>query len=316
MIFILASKFKLINLNLDCSIPSKKEKCMFSTSPLIFLQQFCAEQLTLYTIQNYFEIFVFTVIIYKCLRWLQTDYTKPMVLYIYLYSGTLISSHMMNAPILFWTLLICSPIVAILSIITHQTHLQKYIAHASTKTFYAQALPDPLWIEMLLRSVLFAAHHKKNIFCIMMRHDNIQHFLEAPYTLNVPIQKDILDLILASTMIENPSIMLIDHHGNLKYINATWSDRMHKHMIITMHHSSVQHSESASSIIANLSDAIIFNINPISKHATVWHHDTVVHDISIDQLLSICKKIIFTAKKPISEHVNVPSWNAPKQKEL
>lgn len=265
---------------------------MFLPLPLTFLQQFCAEQLTLYTYQNYIEIFIFSIIIYKCLRWLQSDYTKTMILYVYAYCGVLISSHAVHASVLFWTLLICSPIVAILCIIVHQINLQKYFAHTAMSTFQAQALPDKNWIEILLRSVLFAAHHKKNIFCIITGNDHVGHFLQAPYTLNIAIQKEALDLIMASSMIENPSIMVVDRFGNLKYINATWSDRMHQHMITTGNHSSLQHCQYAASIISNCTDAIVWQIDPISKQATTWYQDGVIENLSIDQLLTICKKML------------------------
>jgi len=260
--------------------------------PFTYLQQFCAEQLTLYTYQNYIEVFFFSVIIYQSLRWLQSDYTKPMVLYVYLYSGALISSHLIHAPILFWALLIGSPIVAILSIVIHQTRLQKYVAQTSITKFQSHALPDAQWIEMLLRSTLFAAHHKKNIFCIITGNDNVQHFLQAPYSLNIPIQQGVLDLILSSSMIENPSIMLVDRFGNLKYINATWSDRMHEQMITTPNHSSLEHCNYASSIVSISTDAMIWHIDPMSQQATAWYQDAVINNLSIDQLLTMCQKIM------------------------
>src|SRR5690349_10323754 len=95
---------------------------------LSYLQQFGAEQFTLYTYQNYIEILVLSILVYKSLRWLQADHTKPMILYVYLYSGIMIFSQLINATILFWVLAIGAPIAIIICIIAHQKNIQKYFA--------------------------------------------------------------------------------------------------------------------------------------------------------------------------------------------
>jgi diadenylate cyclase len=257
-----------------------------------YIQQFCAEQFALYTYQNYIEVIILSFLVYKALRWLQSDHTKPMVLYVYLYAGIIIFSQLINALILFWVLIICTPIVAILCIIAHQKNIQKYFAWKNVHRFETSTLPDQHWMELLVRSVLLAAHHKKNIFCIIQRNDYILHYLEAPYKMDLPIQKNVLDLILASPLIENPSILLVTKVGTLQYVNSIWSNRLLEYMMMLGDHDSLKHCQEASDVLSRRTDAIIWHITPTSQECSIWYQDTHIKNMSVDQMLTILKKLV------------------------
>ena len=265
---------------------------MSLTTLLSYLQQFCAEQFTLYTYQNYLEIVILSILVYKALRWLQSDHTKPMILYVYLYTGTMIFSQLINATTLFWVLAICAPIATIVCIIAHQKNIQKYFAWKNVHRFEASTLPDQQWLEILMRSVLLAAHHKKNIFCIIQRKDYILHFIEAPYKIELPIQKNVLDLILASPLIENPSIILVTEFGILQNVNAIWSNKLLEYMMMFGEHDSVQHCQDAANVLSRRTDAIIWHINPNTQECSMWYQDTHIKNMSIDQVLTLLKKLI------------------------
>lgn len=265
---------------------------MLKQLPLNYVQQFCAEQLGLYTYQNYLEVLIFSTVIYTSLRWIQKDYTKSLSLYIYLYSALLIFSHVIQAQILFWTMIIFAPLGALLCIVIHQTTLQKIFVQPTMRQIHADGLPDQQWSEILIRSLLFAAHHQKNIFCVLQRQDSVHYLIDSPYFLNTSIQPEVVDLILSSSMIENPTIMLVDHLGVIKSVNGTWSKRMHDHMILGSNHTTTQHNQQAASIIAQTTNAIVWHIEPTTQQATVWYQDTIIQNVSIDQLLSLCKKHI------------------------
>jgi diadenylate cyclase len=265
---------------------------MFLLSSFSYLQQFFAEQFALYNYQNYLEIIILSFLIYKALRWLQSDHTKPMVLYVYLYAGTLIFSNLINATTLFWILIICSPVAAMLCIIAHQNNIQKYFAWKNVHHFDTTTLPDKEWMEILVRSILFAAHHKKNIFCVIQRNDYIQHLIEGSYTLNIPIQKNVLDLIFASPLIENPSVILVTQFGTLKYVNALWSSRMLDHMMLLGEHDSLQHSQEAALVLSRRTDAIIVHITPNTEQNAIWYQDTHLQNLSTEQILIIMKKLL------------------------
>lgn len=265
---------------------------MSLTSLLSYVQQFGAEQFALYTYQNYIEIFILSVLVYKALRWLQADHTKPMILYVYLYSGIMIFSQLINATILFWVLAICAPIAIIICIIAHQKNIQKYFAWKNTHRFENSILPDAQWLETLMRSILLAAHHKKNIFCIIQRKDYIQHFVEASYKMELPIQKNVLDLIFASPLIENPSIVLVTEFGVLKHVNGIWSNKLLEYMMMFGEHDSIEHCQEAANVLSRRTDAIIWYINPNTQECSVWYQDVHIKNISVDQVLTLLKKLI------------------------
>jgi hypothetical protein len=265
---------------------------MYLMTSFSYLEQFLAEQFALYNYQNYLEILILSFIIYKALRWLQADYTKSMVLYIYLYSGTIIFSYVICAQTLFWILIISSPIAAILTIISHQNNIQKHFALKNIHKIDSQTLPDKNWPEVLVRSILLAVHHQKNIFCIIQRNDYIQHLIEAPYTLNIPIQKNVLDLIFSSQEIENPSVILVTQFGILKYVNTLWSHRMLDHMMLLGEHDSLQHSQEAALVLSRRTDAIVIQITPNSEQNAIWYQDTHLQNLSTDQILIIIKKLL------------------------
>ena len=265
---------------------------MFLPNSFCYIEQFFAEQFGIYNYQDYIEIIILSAFTYKALRWLQSDHTKPMILYAYFYVGTIIFSSLINATVLFWIMIIFSPIAAILCIIAHQNNIQKYFAWKNVHRFDTQTLPDKEWIDILVRAILFAVHHKKNIFCIIQRNDYIEHLIEGPYSLQIPIQKKVLDLIFASPMIENPSILLVTQFGTLKYINALWSDRMLDHMMILGEHDSITHCQEAASVLSRRTDAIIVQITPNSENNRIWYQDTHVQNVSTDQILIIIKNLL------------------------
>lgn len=265
---------------------------MSLTTLLSNLHQFFAEQFTLYSYQNYIEVLILSILSYKALRWLQSDHTKPMILYVYAYTALMAFSQLIYATALFWILVICAPIAAIIGIIAHQKNIQKYFAWKNIHRFENRTLPDQKWLEVLMRSVLLAAHHKKNIFCIIQRKNFILHFIQAPYKMELPIQKDLLDLILASPLIENPSIMLVTEFGMLQQVNAIWSDKLLEYMIISDHHDSIEHCQEAANALCRLTDAIIWHINPHNQECSIWYQDTHIKNMSIDQVLTLLKKLI------------------------
>jgi len=265
---------------------------MLITQLLNYFYEFFAEQLGLYTYQNYFEILILSFFIYKILQWLAQDYTKPLLLYWYGYYAILTISYYCNALTLFWIMIIASPIAAMFILFIHQTKLQKQFILHSNQTFNIQSLPNQQWPEILIRALLFATHHQKQIFCIIERNNTIDSLLLSPYDLNIPIQPNVTDFLLSSTLLENPTIMIINHHGFIKNINVTWSKNMHDHLLINEHHTTKQHNQEAGYIITKKTDAFMFHIEAHTYLATLWINGTIIQNLSIDQLLITCNEIL------------------------
>lgn len=286
---------------------------MLTQIPLQYFQQFCAEQLGIYSYQNYLEIFIFSFFIYKALRWIQKDYTKPLDLYVYSYCCLLIVSHIFHAQILFWTMIFAMPIIALLCITIHQTTLQKMFILPTSKQLQAHNLPNKEWIDILTRSLLFAAHHQKNIFCIIQRQQSLQSCIIAPYQLNIHIQPNVVDFLLQSSLLENTTLLQVTQFGVIESINGTWSPSIQKRMILHHDHNTMQHNQYAAQLLSQNTDAIIFHIEPTTQQATIWYQDTEIQNASIEQLLSLCKQYLpnittqYTTNNKGDLHVQKPN---------
>lgn len=263
---------------------------MFLELPFEYIKQFCAEQLGLYGYQNYIELFIFTLVIYKILRWLQQDHTKHLVLYLYSYATLMITSYLLSCMILFSTMLLLMPIAALLCIVLHQKQLQKNFVLGSNKTITPQTMPAKNWLDLFIRSCLLAAYQNKQIFCIIERNDQIAMLLQRSYLLQLPIQEEIIDLILSSNALENPSTIWLHHTGIINSVNVTWKESF-IHELLPIHEEAQQ--EALILLFTQKTDAIIFSINPKTRLAMLWHHGISMHEITIDQLVTSCKHILY-----------------------
>src|SRR3990167_587202 len=144
---------------------------MLSKLPFSYLQEFSADQLSLYSFQNYLEVFVFSFMIYKILRWLQKDHTKHLVLYVYGYASMMIASQLTGCVTLFWTMFILMPVAMLVSVVIHQKQFQKNFILASGKDLTPHTMPTKNWLELLVRSCLLAAYQNKQFYCIIERTD-------------------------------------------------------------------------------------------------------------------------------------------------
>ena len=83
---------------------------MLAFFSLANLSEFCAQQLGLYTYQNYIELFFFVLITNKTLTWLKKDHTKHLLFYTYSYFALLFASYSFSCTILFSSMIIFSPV--------------------------------------------------------------------------------------------------------------------------------------------------------------------------------------------------------------
>lgn len=263
---------------------------MFSKLPFSFLQEFGADKLGLYTLQNYIEILVFSFVIYKILRWLQQDPTKHLILYVYGYASLMIVSQLSGCITLFWTMFILLPVAIMTCIIIHQKQLQKNFILASSKDLTPQTMPTTNWLDLFIRSTLLTSYKNKQLYCIIERTDHLAALLHAPCNLYLPLQKNIIDLILASNALENPSILWLTDSGIINSVNVSWQ-KILTNEILTTQHQSMHQSEII--LLTAKTDALVFSIDPSNKLAMIWYQGKSMHKLTIDQLMKSCKEILY-----------------------
>lgn len=271
---------------------------MFYQDFFIYFFTMCTQTLGLYSIQDYIELLVFIVIIYKTLNWLKQDHTNNLLLGSYAYFAMLLFSYSSNCTILFSTLLFAMPLCIMFALIAHQKQLQKNFILSTKQQFVSTSLPQKNWIENVIQSCLIACHHNKTIVCIIERSQDLNPLLQTPFLLHIPIQQDIVSFLLASTKVTDNSMLLIHESGIIQSINVTWSQLLLNELIIQPTNSKNLTHEAAL-ILTQKTDALLFTISTNTDHHTIWYQGACLKQTTIQQLLIYIKNILSTTHVPV-----------------
>lgn len=272
---------------------------MFYSQYIAYIQEFGAELLNLYTLQDYIEVTFFIFITHKALFWLKQDHTKHLLLTSYAYFSLLATTYLTSCSVLFVTLLLIAPAYIVFCIVIHQKQLQKNFISSSKKYFTPHTAPPKNWLENLIQSCLIASHNKKNITCIIERNQSLQALLNATITLQTPIQKKTTNFILASEKIDQNCLLWTQSSGIIQGINVQWSSFLTDEILVKPKDTLALYYEAAL-LLTEKTDAIIFAINTTSDMHTIWYQGKCIQQVSVQQLLNFIKKII---QEPI-EHKN------------
>lgn len=265
---------------------------MFYHQWLQYLTQFCAEMLHIYSWQDYVEVAFFIFITHQTLQWLKQDHTKHLLATSYSYFTVLICSYYFSCNTLFTTGLLIAPAYMVFCIVVHQKQLQKNFVLPSKKFFTPITTPQKNWLETLIQSCLITANHKQHITCIIERQDSLQVLLQAPFNLELPIQEDITNLLLASNNIHDDSICWIHQSGIIHSINVQWSTFLKNQILITPANNARALTHEAALLLSQKTDALIFDISTTSDLHTVWYQGKCIKQLTMPQLLLFIKKIL------------------------
>ncbi len=272
---------------------------MFSKLPFSSLQEFGADQLGLYSVQNYIEVIVLSFVLYKILHWLEQDHTKHLLLYVYAYAALMIASYATSCTTLFWIMFVSIPLATITAIILHQKQLQKNFIFASSKNLTPYTMPAKNWLGLFVRSCLLTAYQKKQLFCIIERTQHLAPVLHSPVHLHLAIQQNVIDLILSSNALQNSSLIWLSESGILLTVNATWKETITNQILSA--HQKTNYAEIA--LLTNKTDALVWSIDPTTKMAMLWYQNSFMQQLTIDQLMKSCQQILNqkTEIQPLSQ---------------
>lgn len=255
--------------------------------------QLANDYLQIYSLKDILEVSFFIFCIYKISTWLNKDHTKPLLLYFYGYFATLFSAYFFNLSTMYQVTLASAPIFFTLLIVHHQKNFQKNFILSQQKPINPGQIPHKQWLEILVRSCLVASHHKKNITCIIERNDDISPLLEKPFTIDIAIQKQIIDMLLESAAYNDHKLIWVTQHGHLMSINASWSDLVINELIFNQI-SPQQLPQEYAKVVTTKTDAMILHINTEQTFNFVAHQGKIVENLTIDQELKLIKKILHT----------------------
>ncbi len=252
---------------------------------------FANNYLQIYSTADCVEILFFIFTTFKISSWLNKDHTKPLLLYFYSYFATLFSTYFFQLTTVYQLMLVTAPIYFVLLIVHHQKNLQKNFIISQNKPLTPAKSMHKEWLETLIRACLVASHHRKNITCIIEQFDSIDTLIEKPFTLDIPIQKKIIDILLESVSYDNTKLILVDRYGMILSINASWSDLVINELIFTQINEQQLPKEYAKVITAK-TDAILVHINSEHLHHFIAHQGKIIENVTIDQALKLIKNLL------------------------
>jgi len=260
---------------------------------------FANNYLQIYSVIDCVEILFFVFAAFKISSWLNKDYTKPLLLYFYNYFTILFSAYFFQLTTVYQLMLVTAPIYFVLLIVHHQKNLQKNFIISKNKPLTPAKSIHKEWLETLIRSCLVASHHKKNITCVIEQVDSLETLINKPFSLDIPIQKQIIDMLLESVSYDNTKLITVDRHGTILSINASWSDLVINELIFTPIHERQLPKEYAK-IITEKTDSILVHINSEHQNHFVAHQGKIIENITIDQTLKLIKNLLYKKDSEIS----------------
>ncbi len=252
---------------------------------------FANNYLQIYSSTDCVEILFFIFITFKISSWLNKDHTKPLLLYFYSYFATLFSAYFFQLTTVYQLMLVTAPIYFVLLMIHHQKNLQKNFIISKSKPLTPTKMMVKEWLETLIRACLVASHHRKNITCVIERFDSLDTLIDKPFTLDIPIQKQIIDMLLESVSYDNTKLIMVDRHGMILSINASWSDLVINELIFTQINEQQLPKEYAK-VVTTKTDAILVHINSEHQHHFIAHQGKIVENVTIDQALKLVKILL------------------------
>jgi DNA integrity scanning protein DisA with diadenylate cyclase activity len=255
------------------------------------IAHFANNYLQIYSGIDCVEIVFFIFTTFKISSWLNKDHTKPLLLYFYSYFTTLFSAYYFQLTTVYQLMLVTAPIYFVLLIVHHQKNLQKNFIISKNKALTPAKSIHKEWLETLIRACLVASHHRKNITCVIEQFDCLETLIDKPFILDIPIQKQIIDILLESVSYDNTKLITVDRHGTILSINASWSDLVINELIFTQIHERQLPKEYAK-VITSKTDAILVHINSEHQHHFVAHQGKIIENVTIDQALKLIKNLL------------------------
>lgn len=242
-------------------------------------------RLAIFNIKDVIEIFCFASIFYFFSIWLKQDRQKPLLFYFYGTCTLLITTHLADLPTISNAIISLCPALIMLFILVHQKSLQKNFVTLKNIT-PAQNL-NLNWLEILLRSCIISANNKKNIYCLIESHDQLNELVHAPFEIKAKLQPELLDVLLSSPSYEQNKMIWLSNTGMLLGINTKWQQVDH-----TSDHDSdsLDNWEKKCILSTSKTDALAFRLNSLTKNFDIITEGLLIEKVPIDQAIKLMRK--------------------------
>lgn len=281
---------------------------LFELSPI-------AQQWKLFHWSHLIEILFFAALFYYFSLWLRRDRQKNLLFSFYAYCAVTFLAYAFNLTAISSFLFLFAPVTIMLFILLHQDTLQKNFV--TVRTITPARMLNTEWLPILMQSLLVAINNNKMAICVIEKNDALKTLLSSPLTFNAPIQKELLDILLASTAFESTKMIWVNHHGQLLAMNATWQSLVDEPWV-TEDVQQLDAWKQDAVLLTNKTDALVFGMHPATRTFTIIAQKKIVEGIQTSEAVMIIKQYL-VGKSPepsyrgsYEAHVQKPAGNQPR----
>jgi hypothetical protein len=245
-------------------------------------------QLSLFHWKDLVEIFFFSSIFYYSSLWLRRDRTKNLLFYFYAYGLVGIASYAFALETITLCLFLYAPVAAMIFLMLHQTQLQKNFITAQSITPPQQRRD---WLSTLFQSLLGAVNSNKQIICVIEKFDSLKTVLDSNLSFNAEVDKGLLDILFTSDFFDHNKMILVNHHGSLLAINATWHSMVDEEWTTDIQNLETWKQDAF--LLTNKTDALVLSIDPQTRTATLIAQKKFLENISLNEALLTIKQYLY-----------------------
>ncbi len=236
-----------------------------------------------------FEILIFSFVIYYFSLWLKQDSQKKLLSSFYLIFSTIFVTQFFQMNVLHNFLIYFFPAIIMLFILVHQKVLQKNFISLLKITPEKQSLTD--WLEILMRSSLIAMNNKKQIIGVIEGKDSLSTFLTSSFTMNTPINKDVLEVIFNSPSYDQNKMIWISQNGFLNAINSDWNIKNHD-LWISKEIQGFENWKQDAILLTSKIDALIFKTNPTKQNFDIIIFGKIIDNVLPNNAVQIIQQFV------------------------
>lgn len=175
----------------------------------------------LYEWKDYVEIFIFILLFYHLLNWLNDDPNKKIFSYFLGYCIFFTGSYCLNLATICSFLILYTPVIMLFFIIFHQKSLQKNFI---TKTHSIEPFTSTSWIEHIISTGLYLLNNNIDATILIEHTHALYSFLHNACPLDAPLSTLLLRMLTSNQFFISKDMLWITTKGSIKGINTTWKD--------------------------------------------------------------------------------------------
>lgn len=263
-----------------------------------------------FTWRDALEILCLTTAIYYFSLWLTKDRQKNLLPAFYGYCLLLCFAYNAQLTTLSQLMLLFSPMIGTIFFLLHQQTLQRnFIALRNVQPARAQ---NDDWLETLIQTALIALNNKKEILCVIERHDSLQEVINTPLTLHANLKKGLLDILLDSQSFNHQQMLWLNAQGIVLGMNAQWSTLP---ILTTDEQGSEEISwKDAALFFSAKTDAIIIKTNAHKRSFDVVVYGKTYDNVTASNIIPVLKKYLMQAHTAQGvDHASIRKKEYPQQ---